>query len=280
MKELFDQVSIGCSTAVTKAYSTSFSLGIRMLDKSVREPIYAIYGLVRFADEIVDSFHGFPKEKLLNEFRAETFKSIEEKISLNPILNSFQHAVNYYNIDHWLIDSFFDSMAMDLNPVTYDQSSFEKYILGSAQVVGLMCLRVFCNGDQEAYDKLKDGAMSLGSAFQKVNFLRDLKADKETLGRVYFPGMNLEEWTPALKEKIDLDIEKDFKLALEAINRLPANSRYGVYTAYRYYYKLFVKLKKASFEDLFERRLRVPNHTKLRLIFTSKARLALGSAFL
>ncbi len=280
MKALFDQTSIKCSQLVTNEYSTSFSLGIRMLDKSVRKPIYAIYGFVRFADEIVDSFEGYDQANLIADFKAQTYTAIAQKISLNPILNSFQHAVNHYNIDHWLIDSFFESMEMDLKEQTYDQDTFEKYILGSAQVVGLMCLRVFCNGDAKKYDELKDGAMSLGSAFQKVNFLRDLKADKDNLGRLYFPGMNLSSWTPALKTEIEQDIAKDFKHALEAINRLPANAKYGVYTAYRYYFKLFKKLENASFEDLFEKRLRVPNHTKLRLLFTSKARLALGAYFL
>ena len=239
MKALFDQISIKCSQMVTNEYSTSFSLGIRMLDKSVRKPIYAIYGFVRFADEIVDSFEGYDQANLIADFKAQTYTAITQKISLNPILNSFQHAVNHYNIDHWLIDSFFDSMEMDLKEQTYDQDTFEKYILGSAQVVGLMCLRVFCNGDAKKYDELKDGAMSLGSAFQKVNFLRDLKADKDNLGRLYFPGMNLSSWTPALKTEIEQDIAKDFKHALEAINRLPANAKYGVYTAYRYYFKLF-----------------------------------------
>lgn len=280
MKLLFDQVSIKSSQMVTNAYSTSFSLGIRMLHKDVRKPIYAIYGFVRFADEIVDSFEGYNQSKLIADFKKQTYKSIEEGISLNPILNSFQLAVNHYNIEHWLIESFFESMEMDLKEQTYDQQTFDKYILGSAQVVGLMCLRVFCNGDNARYESLKDGAMSLGGAFQKVNFLRDLKADKENLGRLYFPGMNVDEWTPKLKAEIEADISIDFKNALEAINRLPQNSQYGVYTAYRYYYKLFKKLENASFEDLFAKRLRVPNHTKFRLLFTSKARLALGTYFL
>ncbi len=280
MKALFDQVSIKASKMVTNAYSTSFSLGIRMLNESVREPVYAIYGFVRFADEIVDSFEGFDKAALIADFRKQTADAIAQKISLNPILNSFQHAVNHYKIDQWLIDAFFDSMEMDLKEQTYDQETFEKYILGSAQVVGLMCLRVFCNGDTAQYESLKDGAMSLGSAFQKVNFLRDLKADKDNLGRLYFPGMNMQEWTPQLKADIESDIALDFQHALEAINRLPKNSRYGVYTAYRYYFKLFRKLENVSFEELFTKRLRVPNSTKLRLLFTSKARLAMGTYFL
>jgi len=280
MKALFDQVSLKASKMVTNTYSTSFSLGIRMLNESVREPVYAIYGFVRFADEIVDSFEGYDKAALIADFRKQTDEAIAQRISLNPILNSFQHAVNHYSIDQWLIDAFFDSMEMDLEEQTYDQATFEKYILGSAQVVGLMCLRVFCNGDNAQYDSLKDGAMSLGSAFQKVNFLRDIKADKDNLGRLYFPGMNMQEWTPQLKKEIEADIAKDFKHALKAINRLPKNSKYGVYTAYRYYFKLFRKLENASFEELFTKRLRVPNSTKFRLLFTSKARLAMGAYFL
>tara|TARA_Y100000385_G_scaffold222810_1_gene232808 strand:- start:1912 stop:2754 length:843 start_codon:yes stop_codon:yes gene_type:complete len=280
MKELFDKISLNASKHVTNEYSTSFSLGIKMLHQSIREPIYAVYGFVRLADEIVDSFHEFNKKELLDDFKKQTFQAIDVKISLNPILNSFQHAVNYYQIDKWLIDAFFDSMEMDLEDQQYNQETFDKYILGSAQVVGLMCLKIFCKGDSDKYESLKPGAMSLGSAFQKVNFLRDLKADKENLGRIYFPGMNNHEWTPELKEKIQADIKQDFIHALEAINRLPSNSKYGVYTAYRYYFKLFKKLENASFEELLTNRLRVPNYTKIRLLFTSKVRLSLGSYFL
>ncbi|MDG1720356.1 MAG: phytoene/squalene synthase family protein, partial [Bacteroidia bacterium] len=278
--ELFDKISLNASKHVTNEYSTSFSLGIKMLHQSIREPIYAVYGFVRLADEIVDSFHEFNKKELLDDFKKQTFQAIDVKISLNPILNSFQHAVNYYQIDKWLIDAFFDSMEMDLEDQQYNQETFDKYILGSAQVVGLMCLKIFCKGDSDKYESLKPGAMSLGSAFQKVNFLRDLKADKENLGRIYFPGMNNHEWTPELKEKIQADIKQDFIHALEAINRLPSNSKYGVYTAYRYYFKLFKKLENASFEELLTNRLRVPNYTKIRLLFTSKVRLSLGSYFL
>ena len=280
MKELFDKISLNASKHVTNEYSTSFSLGIKMLHQSIREPIYAVYGFVRLADEIVDSFHEFNKKELLDDFKKQTFHAINVKISLNPILNSFQHAVNYYQIDKWLIDAFFDSMEMDLEDQQYNQETFDKYILGSAQVVGLMCLKIFCKGDSDQYESLRPGAMSLGSAFQKVNFLRDLKADKENLGRIYFPGMNNHEWTPELKEKIQADIKQDFIHALEAINRLPSNSKYGVYTAYRYYFKLFKKLENASFEELLTNRLRVPNYTKIRLLFTSKVRLSLGSYFL
>ena len=280
MKELFDKISLNASKHVTNEYSTSFSLGIKMLHQSIREPIYAVYGFVRLADEIVDSFHDFNKKELLDDFKRQTFHAIDSKISLNPILNSFQHAVNYYQIDKWLIDAFFDSMEMDLEDRQYDQETFDKYILGSAQVVGLMCLRVFCKGDDAQFESLRPGAMSLGSAFQKVNFLRDLKADKDNLGRIYFPGMNNHEWTPELKEQIQIDIKQDFIHALEAINRLPSNSKYGVYTAYRYYFKLFKKLENASFEELLTNRLRVPNYTKFRLLFTSKVRLSLGSYFL
>jgi phytoene/squalene synthetase len=280
MKELFDKISLNASKHVTNEYSTSFSLGIKMLHQSIREPIYAVYGFVRLADEIVDSFHEFNKKELLDDFKKQTFQAIDVKISLNPILNSFQHAINYYQIDKWLIDAFFDSMEMDLEDQQYNQETFDKYILGSAQVVGLMCLKIFCKGDSDQYESLRPGAMSLGSAFQKVNFLRDLKADKENLGRIYFPGMNNHEWTPELKEKIQADIKQDFIHALEAINRLPSNSKYGVYTAYRYYFKLFKKLENASFEELLTNRLRVPNYTKIRLLFTSKVRLSLGSYFL
>ena len=280
MKELFDKISLNASKYVTNEYSTSFSLGIKMLHQSIREPIYAVYGFVRLTDEIVDSFHEFNKKELLDDFKKQTFQAIDVKISLNPILISFQHAVNYYQIDKWLIDAFFDSMEMDLEDQQYDQETFDKYILGSAQVVGLMCLKIFCKGDSNQFESLKPGAMSLGSAFQKVNFLRDLKADKENLGRIYFPGMNSHEWTPELKEKIQADIKQDFIHALEAINRLPSNSKYGVYTAYRYYFKLFKKLENASFEELLTNRLRVPNYTKIRLLFTSKVRLSLGSYFL
>jgi len=280
MKELFDKISLNASKHVTNEYSTSFSLGIKMLHQSIREPIYAVYGFVRLADEIVDSFHEFNKKELLDDFKKQTFQAIDVKISLNPILNSFQHAINYYQIDKWLIDAFFDSMEMDLEDQQYNQETFDKYILGSAQVVGLMCLKIFCKGDSDQYESLRPGAMSLGSAFQKVNFLRDLKADKENLGRIYFPEMNNHEWTPELKEKIQADIKQDFIHALEAINRLPSNSKYGVYTAYRYYFKLFKKLENASFEELLTNRLRVPNYTKIRLLFTSKVRLSLGSYFL
>ena len=280
MKELFDKISLNASKHVTNEYSTSFSLGIKMLHQSIREPIYAVYGFVRLADEIVDSFHEFNKKELLDDFKKQTFQAIDVKISLNPILNSFQHAINYYQIDKWLIDAFFYSMEMDLEDQQYNQETFDKYILGSAQVVGLMCLKIFCKGDSDQYESLRPGAMSLGSAFQKVNFLRDLKADKENLGRIYFPGMNNHEWTPELKEKIQADIKQDFIHALEAINRLPSNSKYGVYTAYRYYFKLFKKLENASFEELLTNRLRVPNYTKIRLLFTSKVRLSLGSYFL
>ncbi len=280
MKELFDKISFNVSKQVTKEYSTSFSLGIKMLHNSIREPIYAIYGFVRLADEIVDSFHDFNKAELLDNFKKQTFDAIDSKISLNPILNSFQHAVNYYKIDKWLIDAFFNSMEMDLVDQQYDKETFDKYILGSAQVVGLMCLRIFCNKDEAQYEILRPGAMSLGSAFQKVNFLRDLKADKDNLGRIYFPGMNNQEWTIELKEKIQKDIEQDFIHALKAISILPSNSKYGVYIAYRYYFKLFKKLESASFEELLTNRLRVPNYTKIRLLFTSRVRLSLGSYFL
>jgi phytoene/squalene synthetase len=201
MKELFDSVSFKCSEITTTSYSTSFSFGIKALDKTLHNHIYNIYGFVRFADEIVDSFHDFQKEELLIEFKEETHKAIKQKISLNPILNSFQHTVNLYNIDLDLIDTFLDSMEMDLKPHLYDEDKYDKYILGSAQVVGLMCLKVFIDGNKKQFIELKPYAMSLGSAFQKINFLRDIKADFEKLGRTYFPNVDMTKFNIQDKKK-------------------------------------------------------------------------------
>ena len=226
---LFDEISLKCSKITTHSYSTSFTLGILSLNKKYRNPIYAIYGFVRFADEIVDSFHDYDKETLLNNFTAETYKAIEQKISLNPILNSFQLAVNVYKIDKELIDCFLHSMQMDLNPSKeYTQEKYKEYILGSAEVVGLMCLRVFCEGNNEMYQDLKPSAMKLGSAFQKINFLRDLKADYYTLGRAYFPSFNLSQFDVKSKSDIEADIEIDFKEGYQGIKKLPKGSRLGV----------------------------------------------------
>ena len=266
MKELFDSVSFKCSEITTTSYSTSFSFGIKALDKTLHTHIYNIYGFVRFADEIVDSFHEFHKEELLMEFKEETHKAIKQKISLNPILNSFQHTVNLYNIDLDLIDTFLDSMEMDLKPHFYNEDKYDKYILGSAQVVGLMCLKVFIDGNKKQYIELKPYAMSLGSAFQKINFLRDIKADFEKLGRTYFPNVDMNKFNIQDKKNIEIDIKNDFTHALVGIKKLPKKSRSGVYLAYIYYFKLFEKIKGLSPEKIFSDRIRIPNRVKIALI--------------
>jgi len=266
MKELFDMISRKSSKMTTVVYSTSFSLGIRFFSKRFHDPIYGIYGFVRFADEIVDSFHGYDKEKLLNRFTEDTFTAIEEKISLNPILNNFQYVVNKYGIERKLIELFLRSMKMDLDKVTYDQKGYEEYILGSAEVVGLMCLRVFSEGDSDKYNKLKQPAMRLGSAFQKINFLRDLKADVKGLGRSYFPGIDMTEFDEAMKKNIETDIEKDFEEGLAGIRKLPSGARFGVYVAYAYFHSLLKKIKRASAERLLSERIRISNGTKYWLL--------------
>jgi len=269
MKELFDMISKKSSKLTTVTYSTSFSLGIRFFSRRYHDPIYAIYGFVRFADEIVDSFHGYDKARLLERFRTDTYLAIEEKISLNPILNNFQWVVNKYGIEKELIDLFLDSMEMDLKDISYDQEKFEKYILGSAEVVGLMCLRVFCEGDDEKYKKLKPPAMRLGSAFQKINFLRDLHADFEGLGRSYFPGIDLSKFDDETKQKIEDDIALDFADGLEGIKMLPRGARFGVYMAYVYFHKLFLKIKRTRSSRIMKERIRIPNRTKYKLLVTS-----------
>jgi phytoene/squalene synthetase len=272
MKALFDQISQEMSELTTKRYSTSFSLGISFLHKEIQKPIYAIYGFVRFADEIVDTFHGYDKEKLLADFKVQTYQAIEAGISLNPILNSFQWAVNRYQIPTELIDTFLDSMEMDLQKHTYDQGKYETYILGSAEVVGLMCLKVFVEGDQAQYEHLKPYAMKLGAAFQKINFLRDLKADYQELGRTYFPGINLTEFNNALKTEIEADIALDFQKGYEGILLLPRKARFGVYMAYKYYFKLFKKIKSTPAEIVLNERIRIPNYRKMRILLTSYVR--------
>jgi phytoene/squalene synthetase len=269
MKQLFDDISQEMSRLTTKRYSTSFSLGISFLHKDLHKPIYSIYGFVRFADEIVDSFHGFDKQKLLSDFKEETYKSISEGISLNPILNSFQWVVNKYDIPHELIETFLNSMEMDLSDHVYDKSTYDKYILGSAEVVGLMCLKIFVEGNNSEYERLKPFAMKLGSAFQKINFLRDLKADYQELGRTYFPGINMDEFNATVKKEIEADIEVDFKLGLEGIKMLPHKARFGVYMAYKYYFKLFKKIKQTQAEVILTERVRIPNRRKFRILLTS-----------
>lgn len=266
MKALFDSVSIRCSRLITRAYSTSFSLGIRCLSKELRDPICAIYGFVRFADEIVDSFHGFNKEGLLKRFEAETYKSIEEKISLNPILNSFQETVNRFGIEHSLIAQFIKSMEMDLTQQSYNTDEFKDYILGSAEVVGLMCLRVFSKGDGQLYDDLKPHAMSLGSAFQKVNFLRDLKADYGNLGRSYFPDVDLNHFDEKKKKIIEQNIAADFDEAFKGIRKLPRSSQFGVYVAYVYYRALFNKIRNTPSRLVMQQRIRIRNRHKATLL--------------
>lgn len=272
MKQLFDTLSLEMSALTTKRYSTSFSIGVHFLSKDLQAPIHAIYGFVRFADEIVDTFHNYEKHELLKEFKDETYKAIERGISLNPILNSFQWAVNKYQIDHELIETFLQSMEMDLQTIQYEQKVYEQYILGSAEVVGLMCLKVFVRGNEESYLKLKDSAMKLGAAFQKINFLRDLNADYFQLGRTYFPEMNFDLFDRAMKQKIEQEIALDFKAGYEGIKKLPKDARFGVYMAYRYYVKLFHKIQKTDAQIILGERIRIPDNKKYRLLFTSYLR--------
>ncbi len=267
--ELYHNISKNASKHITRTYSTSFSLGIRLLDKSIHNAIYSIYGFVRLADEIVDTFHDFPKAEMLSEFKKDTYKSIDRKISVNPVLHSFQWAVNEYKIDMTLIDQFLKSMEQDLKDIEYSNDAYQEYIVGSAEVVGLMCLKVFVNGDQKLYEELEESARRLGAAFQKVNFLRDVKADYEDLGRTYFPGVDLTSFTSQEKSKIEQDIQNDFFYALEGIKKLPSSSRLGVFVAYRYYLSLFKKIKNIPSERLMQERIRVNNYKKLYITFKS-----------
>lgn len=276
MKAIFDRVSIRCSKITTQTYSTSFSLGTRVLHPNIREGIYSIYGFVRFADEIVDSFHDYDKKQLLTDFRNETFKAIEMGISLNPILNSFQHTVRKYEVDRQLIDTFLDSMQMDLEDRHYDRQTYEKYILGSAEVVGLMCLRVFVQGNNDQYISLKHSAMKLGAAFQKINFLRDVQHDTGNLGRVYFPGINIHALTEEDKKRIEEEIEIDFAVGFAGILQLPRKARFGVYLAYVYFYGLLKRIEVTPAKGLFKKRIRIPNHNKYALFVGSYFRHNLG----
>lgn len=273
MLSLYNQTCLECSSLITRRYSTSFSMGIRVFDKKYRSPIYSIYGFVRFADEIVDTFHDFPKKELLDKFRRDTYEAIELGISLNPVLHSFQNVVNKFNIERELIDAFLDSMEMDLNLNAYEDNLYKKYIYGSAEVVGLMCLRVFVNGDDNMYKYLYASARSLGSAFQKINFLRDIKSDFDERGRVYFPGVDFRSFSIGDKLQIESDIKKDFDDALVGITQLPQGVRFGVYLAYKYYTKLFQKIKSASPAKVKEERIRVNSSRKVVLIFSSAFRL-------
>lgn len=269
MKSTYDRLSQICSKATTRLYSTSFSLGILFLSKEVRQPIYSIYGFVRLADEIVDSFHDYEKAELLAEFRLDYFTAIRRGISLNPILNAFQDVVNQYGIENELVDQFLQSMEMDLSEQFYTTEKYEKYILGSAQVVGLMCLHVFTNGLHQEYERLKSPAMKLGSAFQKVNFLRDIKADYQVLNRSYFPELNLSEFDDISKKIIEEDIEREFTEALAGIKQLPNSCRMGVYLAYLYYHKLFNKICKVPAKRIMLERIRIANWQKSLLMMSS-----------
>lgn len=270
MKELFDKASYICSAQITKSYSTSFSSAVRMLGPSIREDIHAIYGFVRLADEIVDSFHNFDKETLLNEFEQEYFDSKARGLSMNPIMNAFILTVLKYDIQDQMVMDFLKSMRWDLNKANYDTvEDYKTYIYGSADVVGLMCLKVFVNGDQQMYDELKDSAMSLGSAFQKVNFLRDLKDDYELLNRSYFPNVNFENLSPEKKQEIIVEIQDDFQKALIGIKKLPNSSRFGVYTAFKYYKRLLHKLNKTASQNILTTRIRVSDPVKLVLLTKS-----------
>ncbi|MCY1662495.1 MULTISPECIES: phytoene/squalene synthase family protein [Chryseobacterium] len=269
MKKLFDDLSYKISRETTRQYSTSFSLGIMALSPKIRNPIYAIYGYVRLADEIVDSFHDHDKQKLLSKYKEETFCALEDKISLNPVLHSFQETVHQYKIDHALIHQFLKSMEMDLQKIDYNSDLYKEYILGSAEVVGLMCLHIFTEGNIDEFERLKPYAMTLGSAFQKVNFLRDMKDDYQILGRSYFPNVDISYFDNAVKAQIEKEIEEEFKIALEGIRKLPPSSRFGVYLAYRYYISLFRKIKKTSAAKIINQRIRISNGRKLSLMMSS-----------
>ena len=269
MKYLFDNLSVQVSKMTTQTYSTSFSLGIYFLNNRIRNAIYSVYGFVRVADEIVDSFEGFDKKYLLEKFKEETFESIERRISVNPILNSFQHAVHQYDIDRKLIGIFLNSMEMDLEKVDYTNEKYQQYILGSAEVVGLMCLHIFTERDAKMYDELKPFAMKLGAAFQKVNFLRDMKDDYQLLGRTYFPNVDMSKFSVSVKKQIEDEIDQDFRMALAGIKKLPRSSKGGVYLAYVYYLSLFNKIKKLPAHKILNERVRINNSKKLGLMLNS-----------
>ena len=269
MKSLFDDLSVQVSRLTTRSYSTSFSLGIYFLHDRLRDPIYSVYGFVRVADEIVDSFEGYEQAKLLSEFKEDTYIALERGISTNPILNAFQQVVRDYDIDLDLIETFLKSMEMDLQKVDYNDEKYQQYILGSAEVVGLMCLHIFTEGDKKMYLELKPYAMKLGAAFQKVNFLRDLKDDYHVLGRTYFPGVDMANFSAEAKEQIEQEIEEDFRIALEGIKKLPVSSKGGVYLAYVYYQSLFKKIRRLPAQRILDGRIRINNGKKLGLMLNS-----------
>ena len=270
--KVFHEVCQACSRNTTERYSTSFSSAIRLLHQDLRQPIYNIYGLVRFADEIVDTFHEYDKATLIKDFRKQTFEAIERGISINPVLHSFQLTVNQYDIDHKLIHAFFDSMEMDLERTQYNHKSYNDYIYGSAEVVGLMCLYVFLEGDKDQYEKLKLSARSLGAAFQKVNFLRDVQADYNQLDRTYFPGLDFSGFTERQKREIEEHIQKDFNDAYKGIMHLPAKARFGVYVAYKYYFSLFRKIKRLQPTTILHERVRIPDYHKIMIMLRACVR--------
>ncbi len=276
MNTLYDKVNLDCAKLITCSYSTSFSMGIKVFSKKFRSPIYAVYSFARYADEIVDTFHDSDKELLLDQFEAQAYEAIDRKLSLNPVLHAFQLIVNKYNIDRGLIHAFLTSMKMDLNPIDYDRKTYETYIYGSAEVIGLMCLKVFCEGDEQMYNALKGEAKALGSAFQKINFLRDIKADYQERGRVYFPQVTFDQFSEIEKQQILDDIYEDFEKGLEGIKKLPAGSKFGVYLAYVYYINLYKKIKNATVFQVKQERIRVKNRRKLVLLAKSAVKMKLN----
>lgn len=274
--QLYNDVTAKSSKYTTLLYSSSFSSAIGLLDKSLRQPIYDIYGFVRFADEIVDTFHDYDKENLLAKFKADTYEALDKGISLNPILHRFQLTYNQYNIDRSLLDAFLYSMEMDLCQQYHNEESYNKYIFGSAEVVGLMCLKLFCNGNQAQYEALRPSAQRLGAAFQKVNFLRDIKADFVGMERMYFPNCDFSNFTIEDKEAIEVDIQADFEAALEGIKALPSNCRFGVYLAFKYYFALFKKIKRTKHGALLSSRIRIPDYGKFFILLNAKIRTSLN----
>jgi phytoene/squalene synthetase len=274
--QLYNQVTAETSKKTTLMYSSSFSLAIKLLHADLRQPIYDVYGLVRFADEIVDTFHDFDKVALLNQFKKDTYEAIEQGVSLNPILHRFQLTVRKYNIELDLVEAFFKSMEMDLSKQAYDLQAYQTYIYGSAEVVGLMCLHIFCNGEKETYESLKPAAQKLGSAFQKVNFLRDIKADYEGLERMYFPNCDFTNFKKEDKRQIEDDIQADFSDALDGIKALPIKARFGVYVAFKYYYTLFKKIKKTEHDSILKMRIRIPDYKKLLILANASIRSKLN----
>jgi phytoene/squalene synthetase len=276
MYELFERSAWQSSKGITHLYSTSFGKGIQALDVSLRNPVYGIYGFVRFADEIVDTFYQFDQRLLMEEFIRETYLAIDRKISLNPVLHAFQSVVNEYGIEKELIDAFFTSMKMDLDQKQYEAENYRQYIYGSAEVVGLMCLRVFTRNSQSLYDELKPFARRLGAAFQKVNFLRDVQSDFLDRGRVYFPGVDFGSFDREMKSKIEEDIAADFEVAYVGILKLPREARAGVYLAYKYYRALFRQIQKVEPARILKERIRVGDNKKLLLMAESYFRIRLN----